>query len=72
MSDKNEFRFSNSVLVAPLVAMLSIWFVYWMELRFQTNLNDFGLYPRRLLGLRGILFSPFIHGSLEHLYNNGR
>lgn len=70
MSDQNEFRFSNAVLVAPLLAMLTIWFVYWMELRFQTNLNDFGLYPRRFSGLRGILFSPFIHGSLEHLYNN--
>ncbi|MFK7814652.1 MAG: rhomboid family intramembrane serine protease [Maribacter sp.] len=70
MSDQNEFRFTNSVLVAPLTAMLLIWFVYWMELRFQTNLNHFGLYPRKISGLQGILLSPFIHGSLEHLYNN--
>ncbi len=70
MSDQSEFRFSNSVLVVPLAAVLAIWFVYWMELRFQTNLNDFGLYPRRFSGLKGIFFSPFIHGSLEHLYNN--
>ncbi len=70
MFDQNEFKFSNSVVVVPLLAMLSIWFVYWMELRFQTNFNDFGLYPRRVSGLQGILFSPFIHGSLEHLYNN--
>jgi len=28
------------------------------------------LYPRRFSGLRGIFFSPFIHSSLEHLYNN--
>ena len=70
MSDQSEFRFSNSVLVAPLIAMLLIWFVYWMELRFQMNLNHFGLYPRKLSGLQGILFSTFIHGSLEHLYNN--
>lgn len=70
MSDQTEFRFSNSVVVAPLIAVLLIWFVYWMEIRFQTNLNHFGLYPRKLSGLQGILFSPFIHGSLEHLYNN--
>jgi membrane associated rhomboid family serine protease len=70
MFDQNEFKFSNSVVVVPLLAMLSIWFVYWMELRFQTNFNDFGLYPRKFSGLQGILFSPFIHGSLEHLYNN--
>ena len=70
MADQNEFRFSNAVVVAPLLAVLLIWFVYWMELSFHTNLNDFGLYPRKFRGLRGVFFSPFIHGSLEHLYNN--
>jgi membrane associated rhomboid family serine protease len=70
MSNQGDFKFSNSVLVAPLLAMIVIWFVYWMELRFQTNFNDFGLYPRTFSGLSGVLFSPFIHGSLEHLYNN--
>ncbi|MFS4493617.1 rhomboid family intramembrane serine protease [Maribacter sp. 2308TA10-17] len=70
MSEQNYFKFSNSVVIAPLGAVLLIWIVYWMELRFQTNFNDFGLYPRRISGLQGLLFSPFIHGSLEHLYNN--
>ncbi|MEP3211014.1 MAG: rhomboid family intramembrane serine protease [Maribacter sp.] len=70
MSDQNEFKFSNAVLVAPLMAVLLIWFVFWMELHFKINLNDFGLYPRRFSGLQGIFFGPFIHGSLEHLYNN--
>lgn len=41
-----------------------------MELQLGANFNEFGVYPRRLSGLRGILFSPFIHGSVEHLYNN--
>jgi len=70
MSEQNYFRFSNAAIIAPLIAVLTIWFVFWMELRFQTNLNEFGLYPRKLSGLKGLLFSPFIHGSLEHLYNN--
>lgn len=70
MSEHTYFKFSNSVLVAPLVAIITIWAVFWMELRFQVNFNDFGLYPRKFAGLKGILFSPFIHGSLEHLYNN--
>lgn len=34
------------------------------------NWNDYGVYPRTVQGIRGILFSPFIHASLEHLYNN--
>jgi len=27
-------------------------------------------YPRKLSGLRGVLFAPFLHGSPEHLFNN--
>lgn len=70
MVERNYFKFTNAVVIAPLVAIISIWTVYWMELRFQMNLNDYGVYPRTLKGLTGIFLSPFIHGSLEHLYNN--
>ncbi len=70
MVEQQYFKFSNSVLVAPLLAILSIWTVFWIELKFKINLNDLGIYPRSLKGLRGIFLSPFIHGSLQHLYNN--
>ncbi|CAZ96645.1 MULTISPECIES: rhomboid family intramembrane serine protease [Zobellia] len=70
MSDNAYFKFTNSVVVAPLLAILSIWTVFWVELRFKVNLNDYGIYPQRVSGLKGIIFSPFIHGSVEHLYNN--
>jgi len=53
-----------------MIAVLSIWVVYWIEIRFKVNLNHFGVLPRDVVGLRGIVFSPFIHGSLEHLFNN--
>lgn len=70
MTDNNHFKFSNWVLLAPLLAVLSIWTVFWIEVQFGLNFNDFGVYPRRFSGLIGVLFSPFIHGSLDHLYNN--
>nr|WP_298928961.1 rhomboid family intramembrane serine protease [uncultured Allomuricauda sp.] len=70
MTDNNHFKFSNWVLLAPLLAVLSIWTVFWVEVQFGLNFNEFGVYPRRLSGLIGVLLSPFIHGSLEHLYNN--
>jgi len=66
----DSFKFSNAVVLAPLVAVLSIWTVFWVEVKFGINLNDYGVYPRRLSGLQGVLFSPFIHDSIEHLYNN--
>jgi membrane associated rhomboid family serine protease len=70
MSEGKYFRYTNAVIVAPLVAIILIWAVFWIELRLNVNLNEYGVYPRTVLGLRGILLSPFIHGSVEHLYNN--
>jgi len=67
---KQEVPLSNQVLLYPLVFVLILWTVYWVEVRFGLNLNTLGIYPRNLEGLRGILFSPFIHGSVEHLFNN--
>lgn len=70
MSEENYFRFSNSVLLAPMLAVLLIWTVFWVEVRFQVNLNHFGVYPRTFSGLKGVVLSPFLHGSIDHLYNN--
>ena len=70
MSEETYFKFSNKVLLVPMIAVLLIWTVFWVEIRFQINLNQYGIFPRSLKGLRGVLFSPFLHGSIEHLYNN--
>ncbi|WP_112377351.1 rhomboid family intramembrane serine protease [Flagellimonas maritima] len=70
MTTNNHFNFSNWVILAPLLAILTIWTVFLIELRLGANFNEYGIYPRNLSGLKGILFSPFLHGSVEHLYNN--
>ena len=70
MSEERYFSFTPQVVLLPMLAVLSIWTVFWVEVKFQVNLNDYGIYPRTVKGLRGIIFSPFLHGSLEHLYNN--
>lgn len=70
MSNSNQLKFSPEVFGYPLLFVMMIWIVFWVESRFGVNFNSFGVYPRKLEGLRGILFSPFIHGSLKHLFNN--
>ena len=70
MAQERHFEFTPAVLLAPMFAVLAIWTVFWVEVRFQINLNEYGIYPRTIKGLRGIIFSPFLHGSVEHLYNN--
>jgi membrane associated rhomboid family serine protease len=70
MTNNEQFKFSPSVLAWPLYFVLLLWVVYWVEVKYNIYLNDYGILPRTLTGLRGIVFSPFLHGSLEHLYNN--
>lgn len=70
MELSKSHKFSQSVVLAPLLAVLAIWTVFWVEVRFGINLNEYGIYPRTVTGLQGMVFSPFIHGSVEHLYNN--
>ena len=68
--DDNHFKFSASVVMLPFLFVLLLWIIFWTEVRFHLDLEYFGIFPRTFSGLRGIICSPFIHGNLEHLYNN--
>lgn len=70
MNDQKHFKFSTATLAIPLYFVLFLWFVYWFELKFGYDFTKYGIYPRSFKGLRGILFSPFIHGDIKHLYHN--
>ena len=66
----NHFKYSNSVIGLPLFFVWFLWFVYWIEVRFDFDFAENGILPRTFSGLQGVFFSPFIHSDLEHLYNN--
>ena len=66
----NPFQFTKTVILLPLFFVLTLWSVFWYELHFNHSLSHFGVYPREVYGLKGILFSPFLHGDIEHLANN--
>lgn len=66
----SEFKFSASVILLPFVFVLTLWIAFWADMRFNLDLGQWGIYPRTFSGLRGIFLSPFIHGNMEHLYNN--
>jgi len=70
MSNQEHFRFSNGVIVFPVLFILTIWIVFWYEIRFGHDFTSFGIYPQKIKGIKGVLFSPFIHGDIKHLYHN--
>ena len=70
MSTKKSLEFSLGVICYPLLFVFLAWVVFWIETRFKLNFNYLGILPQKPEGLRGILFAPFIHSSLKHLFNN--
>lgn len=70
MTKKKELKFSTQIVYYPLLFLFIIVIVFWAETRFNLNFNYLGIYPRDIIGLRGILFGPFIHSDINHLFNN--
>jgi len=63
-------KLDKLTLMVPISVLVVIWGVYFIEINYGFNFNKYGIYPKTLKGLRGILFSPFIHGSVSHIFNN--
>lgn len=70
METDKELQFYKSVYRIPLLFVFTIWFVYWLEIKFGWNFNKFGVLPRTFQGFRGVFLSPFIHSDTSHLFNN--
>jgi membrane associated rhomboid family serine protease len=70
MNEEEHFKFSNGVVAYPIAIILFIWLIFWFEVRFGFNFSKFGIYPQTIKGLKGIIFSPFIHGDMQHIYHN--
>ncbi len=46
------------------------WAVFVVDLLLGGSLLSLGVIPRTIIGLRGILFAPFLHASLNHIIAN--
>jgi len=70
MNKEDEFAYSETIFKIPLIFVFLIWFIYWLEIKLGWNFNKYGIYPRDLVGLKGVFLSPFIHSDTSHLFNN--
>jgi membrane associated rhomboid family serine protease len=63
----------NSLLksaIPPLLYLLVIWVIFYVNEHFKLDLAAFGLRPRNLPGLIGILTMPLLHSDLPHIASN--
>lgn len=59
-----------TALIPPVLAVAVLWIVFAFDHVFRLDLFRFGVLPRQIKGLWGILISPFVHGDLDHLASN--
>ncbi|WP_322970892.1 rhomboid family intramembrane serine protease [Faecalibacter sp. LW9] len=60
----------KKTLVIPLFLISTIWIIFLIE-NSGMGLNDcYGVVPRTLYGLKGILLSPLFHSGWTHLLSN--
>jgi membrane associated rhomboid family serine protease len=57
-------------MMIPGIFVFFMWLVKIIEILFNIDLTNLGIYPLSLKGVPGILFSPFIHANFGHLFNN--
>jgi len=74
MSNSQKIPFSQTVknqaqIIGTFVTLF--WLIEILDVFvFDHQLDQFGIMPHSVIGLRGILFSPFLHGGFGHLIAN--
>ena len=63
-----ESSLSSATIAVLMVAVL--WGIYFLDLAIPIDLKAWGIRPRTIGGLVGILTSPFLHLNYEHIMAN--
>ena len=58
----------QATVLGTIVAIM--WIAFFATVATHGALLSLGVIPRSVIGLRGILFAPFLHGSFAHLLAN--
>ncbi len=67
--NSQKHTFSQST-VFPMLFIMALWLVFYFNAACELHLQDYGIRPRELGGLTGIISAVFLHGDLSHLFSN--
>jgi len=62
-------RLINSI-VYPFIFLSLLWIIMLYQYLTGISLGHYGVYPRHVEGLEGIIFMPLLHASFTHLLSN--
>jgi membrane associated rhomboid family serine protease len=57
-------------LEITLVCVAFLWTVYFLSMVFPIDLRNYGIRPRSIHSLPGLVFAPFLHSGVRHLFSN--
>jgi membrane associated rhomboid family serine protease len=60
----------KKALIISSSVVLLMWFVFLVDVIIPIDFAYFGIMPRTISGLKGILFAPFLHADLGHIVSN--
>lgn len=66
----SEFKKLSHSFIVPSIIVALMFAVKIFEVSTKTSFAEYGILPRHIQGLRGILFIPFLHADWEHLLSN--
>lgn len=69
MQKQDRARLIDAVLF-NLAFLTLIWALWLYQRETGTRLNSWGTHPRTVRGLIGIITTPFLHGSFDHIWGN--
>ena len=67
--DKEFIKIFKS-FIPGFILVLALWAVKLLEMHSGFLLTEYGVMPRTITGLKGVITSPFIHGDFKHLISN--
>lgn len=62
-------KFQRGIWVTLLFTFL-LWIIKAIEVAFELDFTEFGILPRHLYGMFGIITGPLVHGDIFHLISN--
>jgi membrane associated rhomboid family serine protease len=70
MAETSEKKKFVRCLFYPVIFVVLIWIIKILEASLEFNLVSFGIFPRKISGLIGIITAPLIHADFNHLISN--
>ena len=65
--DKRKIKYA---LFIPVLFLVILWIIKIIEYSFEMSFLQYGVFPKKISGIKGVFLSAFIHKDFNHLLNN--